>query len=153
MFKIKYKILNRYFDQRLGISTIIVKNLENDEKFNMYFDEDMFLIMKKNVEERDIYLAYLDYIETHEFNYHYKKHQLETIPRKYKQMYYEFSKYYAENYNKEVEAKLDKALDCIEDIKDYLEICEEETVQSYYNKMSRLNSAEFELNKIRKLTK
>ena len=132
---------------------MLVEDLKEEEQFTIPFDEDMNLILGSYIDKKDMYLAYIDYLEKNEINYFYKKMKLEVVPKQYLQLYYDFSKYYKENYDAEVNQKLDNIVKEIEEIKEYLNLDEEENMATYFNKTSRLNTAEFELNKIRKLTK
>lgn len=153
MKDLRYKVKNIYFDNLLGIQRMLVDDLKDEEEFHVSFDEDLNLILGKHIDKQDMYLAYIDYIEMNQMNYYYKQHQLDVVPKKYVQMYYHFDEYYKEHYQEEVDDKIGAALKYLEEVKEYLNINYEENAASYYTKMSQINSAEFELNKVRKLTK
>jgi len=152
MKELRYKVLNIYYDNSIGIQKMLVEDLKTNEEINISFDEDLNLILSKYIDKQDMYLAYIDYVEKHELNYYYRQLKLETVPKKYLQMYYHFDKYYKESYNIEVNQKIENIIKELNEIKEFLDI-KEESVEKYYNKLSRINTAEFELNKVKKLNK
>ena len=153
MKDLRYKVIKIYYDNYIGIQRMLVNDLKQEEEFTISFDEDLNPILKDYIDEQDMYLAYIDYVEKHELNYHYRKFKLEIVPKKYLQMYYHFDEYYKENYDQEVNQKIENIVKELNEIKEFLNIKEEDNMGTYYNKLSRINTAEFELNKIRKLSK
>ena len=145
----RYLITSEKYENHIGTFVYSYIDKEDNETYSFSIDKDYNFYFNKDVVERDLYLAYIEYVNKTCVDYFFKKLKLEKVPKGYVAMYEKLTADYSAQISKYIEL----ALENIEKASNLIDQSSEENVNDYYNKVSCLNQAQRELSKAKSLTR
>lgn len=149
MKECRYIITNENYEK--NESTWVYKYIDivDGNAYSFTIDKEYNFLFNKNVDQKEMYLAYIDYVNNNCLDYFFRKLKLERVPQGYINLY---EKLTTDN-NAKVDKYIELALQNLSSAEELMDDINYESAQNYYTKISYLNQAQNALNKAKKLTR
>ena len=144
----RYEIIN---ERRENCGDYIYSYIDKEDKqtYSFSIDKEYNFIFNKGVSEKDLYLAYIDYVNKNCLDYFFRKLRLERVPKGYINLYNQLTVDNSEKVSKYIEAALQNVMEAAS-LMDDVNV---DNTSDFYSQVSYLNQAQSALTSAKKLSR